>query len=82
MSSRPSVSHTSTRDKNSLQLTNANKWEYKAIDKEEKLSKAMSELNANTRQFGVCWKLEGKLKVEVDACKRGLNVVKKEFAHE
>lgn len=39
--------------KNVMLFEKANKWEGKEIDKEEKLSKAMSKLNENIRQFEV-----------------------------
>lgn len=34
-------------------LANVSKWKAEVIDKEEKLSKAINELNENTRQFEV-----------------------------
>lgn len=60
----------------------ANKWKCNVVGKEEKLSKAVSELNENTRQFKVFREIDRKFKVEVEACKREQNDAKDEYAHE
>lgn len=44
-------SNASTRAKYVILLAKANKWEGKAIDKEEKLSKVIIKLNENSRHF-------------------------------
>lgn len=43
--------HTSTRATSVVLLVNGDKWEGEAIDKEEKLTKAVAKLNENSRYF-------------------------------
>lgn len=61
-------------------LANANKWKCEAIDKEEKLAKAILELNENLRHFEVLMEAHRKLKVKVEGYKFELNVSKDMFS--
>lgn len=55
-------------------LTKANKWEDEAIDKEEKLSKAIVELNDNSRCFVELEKSKRKAKAKFIEAQRKAKV--------
>lgn len=63
-------------------LSKAKKWKGEAIDKEEKLAKAIQELNENLRYFEALGKAQRKLEAEVEAFKRELDNAKDTFSHE
>lgn len=62
-------------------LAKANKWEGEAIEKKEKLAKAIHELNENLRHFELLEEAKSKLEDEVKACKHELNDAKDTFTH-
>lgn len=58
-------SHALTQAKNTMLLVKANKWEAETINKEQKLSKSIDNLNDNLKLFEELGKAHRKLEAKV-----------------